>query len=196
MNNGCSSAPFVEAQTWVRTLLHIVVPPGEPLEGDGMKATTLALALLTACGVAGGASAQLPFGEESGHGKKAQGAIVLRDDAPVYKEKGTAEVWKTLKRGASVAGLHREAIVFVYEFVEEAGRVRVIFPNPDSSKPFSGWMDPADLSMFTYDCGCESNCMPWAAGFGPSRWNLCFKEARDAKMERLQVLWAEQRSRH
>jgi hypothetical protein len=160
-----------------------------------MKATTLAVTLLVGLGVASSAAAQLPFGEQSGHGKKAQGAIVLRDGAPVYSDKSTTEVWKTLKRGASVAGLHREAIVFTYEFVEENGRVRVIFPNPDSAKPFSGWMDPEDLSMFTYDCGCESNCMPWAAGFGPSRWNLCYKEARDTKIERLQVLWAEQRSR-
>ena len=162
-----------------------------------MRATTLAVTVLVGMGAAAGAAAQLPFGEESGHGKKAQGAIVLRDDAPVYKGKNSPEVWKTLKRGASVAGLHREAkIVYVYEFVEEDGRVQAIFPNPESAKPFSGWMDPQDLSMFTYDCGCESNCMPWAAGFGPSRWNLCFKEARDAKLERLQVLWAEQRSKH
>jgi len=162
-----------------------------------MKATTLAVALLAGTFVAGSAAAQFPFGEKSGAGKKAQGGIVLRDDAPVYKEKDSQEVWKTLKRGASVAGLHREAkIVYQYEFVEQNGRVQVIFPNPDSSKPFSGWMDPQDISAFTYDCGCESNCMPWAAGFGPSRWNLCFKDARDTKLERLQVLWAEQRSKH
>ncbi|TAM53139.1 MAG: hypothetical protein EPN53_05410 [Acidobacteria bacterium] len=152
-----------------------------------------------ACAVAcagGIASAQLPFGEQSGHGKKAQGAIVLRDAAPVYKDKDSAEVWKTLKRGASVAGCHREAVLLTqYEFVEENGRVRVIFPNPDSAKPFIGWMEPDDLAMFTYDCGCEPECMPWAARFGPSKWNLCFQEARDNKLDRLKVIWAEQRSK-
>ena len=160
-----------------------------------MRATTAA-AFLAGVLVAGGAAAQFPFGEKSGHGKKAEGGVVLRDDAPVYEKKDSAEVWKTLKRGAAVAGLHREAkIVWTYEFVEENGRVQVVFPNPESSKPFSGWMDPLDISTFAYDCGCESNCMPWAAGFGPSRWNPCYKEARDAKLERLQVLWAEQRSK-
>lgn len=156
---------------------------------------TATLVSMLAIGLAVPAAAQLPFGEESGHGKKAQGAIVIRDGAPVYKDKSTTDVKRTFKRGECVAGLHREMIVFSYEFVEENGRVRVIYPKPDSSKPDDGWMDPMDLAMFTYDCGCESNCMPWAASLGPTRWNLCYQEARDNKLDRLKLMWAEERSR-
>ena len=139
--------------------------------------------------------AQWPFGEQSGHGKKAQGAIVLRDGAEVYEESKGDDVVTKLDRGDAVAGMHREAIVWVYEFVEEHDRVQVIFPKEGSKKPQSGWMDPDDLSTFTYDCGCEPECMPWSGSFGQTRWNPCFQEGRDEKLDRLRILWAEQKSR-
>jgi hypothetical protein len=152
-----------------------------------MNAKTIVLAL-AATGCAAWAPAQ--FGANAPmHGKKAQGAIVIHDRAKVYDKKDSAEVKHTLKRGAAVAGWHREAIVTVYEFEEENGRVRVLFPNPDSAKPFGGWMNPEDLAPFTYDCGCEVGCIPWKASFGPSKFNLCFQEARDEKLEKLREKW-------
>ncbi|MFZ5788222.1 MAG: hypothetical protein ACOY3Y_17425 [Acidobacteriota bacterium] len=128
--------------------------------------------------------------EESGRHGKGQGAIVVRDGAPVYEDESSTEVIRSLKRGDAVAGMHRMAIVIQYEFVEENGRVRVIYPRKGSSKPESGWMDPEDLSTFTYSCGCEDDCIPWAASFGPTRYNPCFQEARDEKLEKLRAIWA------
>jgi len=153
------------------------------------------IGMILATSAVGTALAQWPMGEQSGHGKKAQGAIVIRDGAAVYKESEGDEVVTTLDRGDAVAGVHREAIVWVYEFVEKDDRVQVIFPKEGKKKPISGWMDPDDLSTFTYDCGCEPECMPWSASFGQTRWNPCFQEARDEKLDRLRVLWAEQKNR-
>jgi len=159
-----------------------------------MRRFAVVLATMAAMATAGVVSAQF-WGEPSGHGKRAQGAIVVRNDAPVYKDKASMEVKAKLKRGTSVVGMHMEAkIVVQYELVEENGRYRVMWPNPDSSKPFSGWMDPEDLAAFTYDCGCEDNCMPWRAKFGPSQWNLCYKEARDEKLEKLRDRWSRKNS--
>lgn len=155
----------------------------------------LVMVVAVAVGAAGVASAQFWGGERSGHGKRGQGAIVVRDDAPVYEDKSSMEVKEKLKRGASVVGMHMEAkIIAQYELIEENGRYRVMWPNPDSAKPLSGWMDPEDLASFTYDCGCEDNCMPWRAGFGPGKWNLCFKEARDEKLEKLRDRWSRKNS--
>jgi len=157
--------------------------------------TRTALATVISVLLATSAPAQWPFGEKSGHGKKAQGGIVLRDGAEVYEKSEGDDVVTRLDRGDAVAGLHREAIVWVYEFVEEHDRVQVIFPKEGSRKPLSGWMDPDDLSSFTYDCGCEPECMPWSGSLGQTRWNPCFQEARDGKLDGLKVLWAEQKSR-
>lgn len=128
--------------------------------------------------------------DESGRHGKGQGAIVIREGAPVYEDESSTKVIRTLKRGDAVAGLHRVAIVFQYEFVEENGRVQVIYPVKGKSKAESGWMDPEDLSVFTYSCGCEDDCIPWAASFGPTRYNPCFQEARDEKLDKLRALWA------
>jgi hypothetical protein len=128
--------------------------------------------------------------DDAGRHGKGQGAIVVRDGAPVYEDESSTEVIRTLKRGDAVAGLHRVAIVFQYEFVEENGRVRVIYPVKGKSKAESGWMDPDDLSTFTYSCGCEDECIPWSASFGPTRYNPCFQEARDEKLDKLRAIWA------
>ncbi len=82
--------------------------------------------------------------------------------------------------------------MFSFEFVEENGRVRVVYPVEGSAKPDDGWMDPDDLVAFTYDCGCEAECMPWSGSVRQARWNPCFQEARDTRMMMLKVLWAQQ----
>ena len=140
----------------------------------------------------GSAWAQFPFDTGERHGKRAQGAIVIRDDAPVYAGESGDEVRRRFSRGDCVAGLHRELIVFSYEFVEEHGRVRVIYPVKGAAKPEDGWMDPDDLVTFTYDCGCEAECMPWSGSLKQARWNPCFQEARDTRMMMLKVIWAQQ----
>lgn len=148
-----------------------------------MRGIVVLLALSTAWATT--ATAQFGLDTEGRHGKKAQGAIVVRDDAPVYESKSSMEVVRTLKKHDAVAALHKEGIIFSYEFVEDNGRVQVIYPVKGSAKPESGWMDPEGLSTFTYDCGCEAECMPWAGSLKQARWNPCFQEARDDKLDRL-----------
>lgn len=142
--------------------------------------TFLAISMMTAT------TTVAQFGVDTeGRLGKAQGAIVVRDGAPVYESKSSMEVVRTFKKHDAVAALHKEGIIFSYEFVEENGRVQVIFPVKDSAKPGSGWMDPEALSTFTYDCGCAAECMPWAGSLKQARWNPCFQEARDNKLDRL-----------
>ena len=129
------------------------------------------------------------------HGKRAQGAIVIHNGAKVYESKSSMEVTHTFKRGEAVAGWHREALFIVYEFDEQNGREQVRYPNRDSSKPSTGWMDPEDLSTFTYDCGCEVQCVPFRSSFGPAKWNPCFEEARDEKLDKLRERWEREDTR-
>ena len=74
-----------------------------------------------------------------------------------------------------MAGFHKEFIATTYEFFEENGRVRVLYPKPDSALMEDAWMDPEDLLTFVYDC-CDAECIPVKASLKRSEWNPCFKE--------------------
>ena len=56
-----------------------------------MRPRMLFVAMITVL-LATAVGAQWPFGERSGHGKKAQGAIVLREGAEVFEESEGDEV--------------------------------------------------------------------------------------------------------
>jgi len=124
---------------------------------------------------AGAASAQ--WGEAPGSQRKGEGALVVRDGAAGFREKAGTEVKRTFRKGDAVAGFHKEFLATTYEFFEEEGRVRVLFPKgPDTALLDDAWMDPADLSTFVWDC-CDAECIPVKASFKRAEWNPCFKEA-------------------
>ena len=107
--------------------------------------------------------------------RKGEGALVIRDEAPGYASKTGMDVKRTFRRGDAVAGFHKEFLATTYEFFEEEGRVRVLFPKPGSALMADAWMDPADLATFVYDC-CDAECIPVKGSLKRSEWNPCFKE--------------------
>ena len=112
---------------------------------------------------------------QPGGQRKGEGALVIRDGAPGYEDGSGTAVKRTFRRGDAVAGFHKEFLATVYEFFEENGRVRVLYPKPDSALMADAWMDPADLATFVYDC-CDDECIPVKASFKRAGWNPCFKE--------------------
>ena len=125
---------------------------------------------------------------------KGQGAIVIRDDAPVYESsKGPAVEWK-LKRGDAVAGYTSNGILPPLFLIDEVnGRAHVMsYRGEAKGMNRTGWMDPKDLSRFTYDGSCGSNGTPLAVKGFSTRWNACFEEGRDTKLDQLRVLWEQQ----
>ena len=138
--------------------------------GTRHRALVAALALFV------GRQAAAQWGEPPGGQRKGEGALVIRDGAPAYTSKADMEVKRTFQRGEAVAGFHKEFVAVIYEFFEENGRVRVLFPkSPDSALLADAWMDLADLETFVYDC-CDAECIPVKASFKRAEWNPCFKE--------------------
>ena len=134
------------------------------------------LIVLAASALAAG-PAPAQWGEAPGSQRKGEGALVVRDGAAGWKEKSGSEVKRTFRKGDAVAGFHKEFLATTYEFFEEEGRVRVLFPKgPDTALLDDAWMDPADLSTFVWDC-CDSECIPVKASLKRAEWNPCFREA-------------------
>ena len=117
---------------------------------------------------------------------------MIRDDAPVYADsKGDKIEWK-LKRGDAVAGYTAD---FPPKFMldEVNGRVHVTyFAGEQKGMNKTAWMDPKDLSRFTYDGLCQHNGSPFTTKGFSLRWNACFEEARDNKLDVLRATWATQ----
>ena len=101
--------------------------------------------------------------------------------------------WK-LKRGEAVSGYMKTFPHLVYQFEEKDGRVRVAYLRSEAgSGDRHGWMDPKDLSRFTFEGDCGFSNTPFAVkGFGKVVWNVCFQEARDNKLDALRATWATQ----
>ncbi len=138
-----------------------------------MRKGPLALAVTLAAFAAAPAAAQWD-GPGTGQ-RKGEGALVVRDGAPGYESKAGTKVKRTFDRGEAVAGFHKEFLATTYEFFEEDGRVRVLYPKPDSALMADAWMDPADLLTFVFDC-CDAECIPVKGSFKRAEWNPCFKE--------------------
>lgn len=126
--------------------------------------------------------------------RKGEGALVIRDGAPGYESKSSTKVKRTFTRGEAVAGFHMEFMVTTYEFFEENGRVRVLYPKPDSVLMDDAWMDPEDLLMFVYDC-CDPNCLPAKGSLKRAEWNACFKDGITKARERLAAVRSRQDDR-
>jgi hypothetical protein len=157
------------------------------MQKGGTTTKPIVVASIILAGLAPLASAQWEVVDSSRLGR-GQGAIVVRDGAPGYEDKSSTEVEHTFRRGDAVVGIHRVAmLVCIYELYEENGRVQVGYL--DKGKFKMVWMDPADLSSFTYDCGCAEECVPLSPSLGRTQWNPCFQEGRDNKLEKLRALW-------
>jgi len=125
---------------------------------------------------------------------RGQGAIVLRDDAPVYAHSEGNEIEWKLKRGDAVAGFTVDVLgSSLFLFDEVKGRLHVIyFQGEQKGMSRGAWMNPNDLSKFTYDGGCEKNASPLTAKAFSQRWNACFEEGRDNKLEVLRARWEQE----
>lgn len=132
---------------------------------------------------------------------RGEGAVVIRDGVTIYKSStGPKEELKEVPRGFAVAGVTTAGVLGeTYQFEQEGGRLHVQYLKLDKdgeqkSTPRNGWMDPADLERFAYECGCgagsegERVCSPLAiSGFGTRSWNVCFKDALSKKMAELKA---------
>ena len=127
---------------------------------------------------------------------RGQGAIVLRDNAPVYVHSDGPDIEWKMKRGDAVCGMTSNGILApTYLFDEVNGRYHVVyFQGEQKGMSTSGWMDPKDLAKFTYDGGCQQGGSPVAMKGFSQRWNACFEEGRDNKLEVLQAKWDQEKA--
>jgi hypothetical protein len=134
-----------------------------------------------------------------GSNAKGRGALVIVNEAPVFKKSTGEERVHVLHRWDTVVGNKSFGMgLELWDFVEKDGRVRVAYLVAGEKRPMKkGWMRPGDLSMFVYaDCGVQTDAptmlggkplespWPWSAA---GTWTLCFQEARDAKLKELQA---------
>lgn len=125
-------------------------------------------------------------------GDRGQGAIVIRDGAPVYAGSKGDKIEREFGRGDAVAikvfwsRLSSFESNVLYDTVD--GRVQVLpFPNAEQKEASSGgWMDPKDLSRFTLPGACEPSS-PHPAPYSTKWWDVCFREAREKKLEALRA---------
>ncbi len=139
---------------------------------------------------------------------KAEAALVLNDNAPIYKNSNGNDIRFRIKKGDAVARFYSSFSVGKDErsdrvvvgikselssnFAEENGRFRVIYLESDTEKSISGhlgWMNPADLDLFYYDCSCiKAKTCDAIVGKGLwVAWAPCFLEARDKKRKELNI---------
>jgi hypothetical protein len=132
-------------------------------------------------------------GDTTGRG---EGGIVIADDVPIYSSSDGNKMIATSVKGDVVAALS-SILARDFVFSEKNGRVQVkFFPNVEQvGLPWDGWIDPKQLSRFSYDCSCSVN-----EGCNPTRtrglrgkltmnseWNTCFKEAFNAHLAELKA---------
>lgn len=141
---------------------------------------------------------------------RGQGAIVIKDDAPVYAHSTGDKIEAKAPRGYAVAGITTIAgTVTSYMAETDNGRAHILFLKKNQFKQdvqdlkalgenekklkFRAFMNPEDLAYFTYECGCGEKKDPCApiqlAGWLNERWNACFGEARDKKLAELKAQW-------
>jgi putative oligomerization/nucleic acid binding protein len=128
--------------------------------------------------------------------KKGEAGIAL-EEIPVYPRSDSLEAGVTLKKGQPVAAIRNVGLKLLglgqYIFDEKDGRVQVMyFPgeDPTRGKFYNGWIDPAKLAKFYYDCSCgakKDDCDPIVTrGLRFSfTWNSCFNDAWERKAAEL-----------
>jgi hypothetical protein len=126
-----------------------------------------------------------------------QGGCSIKDGAPMYYRAKGDKLIGTLNRLDCVAGVTTRGILGnEYLFEKENGRVHVAALNykGEPGRYFTAWMDPADLSTFTFECGCGStdqdraSCTPLSgANMTIYSWNPCFIKASELKATELKA---------
>lgn len=124
---------------------------------------------------------------------KGEGGCSITQNAPIYSNSKSNDVVGTVDVGDCIAGITMLGWGMgptEPRFDEENGRVHVAFLPDKKSNAYQrqGWMNPGDLTKFTYECGCGGTrltgetCSPFASqGILNIVFNTCFKEARDKK---------------
>ncbi len=146
------------------------------------------LALATSFWVLCSATLAVAQNRSTGTGK-GQGAIVIHENALLYKDSQGEAAYGKLDMWEAVGGVQTWAkTVLSYQFEEADGRAHV-FALGTSGVMYKGWIDSAHLSSyFTYECGCgmaDAVCAPHMTARSGWKWNLCFTEARDRKLAEL-----------
>jgi hypothetical protein len=130
--------------------------------------------------------------------KRGQAAVATEDQVPIYSTPTAQEPKAYLQKGQPF-GAQRGALTVIggrgqYIFDERDGRVfGRYFPAEDQKGKYDlGWVDPAKLAKFYYDCSCapkEGDCTPTdVRGLRLSFiWNSCFMEAWEAKKAELEA---------
>ncbi len=127
---------------------------------------------------------------------RGEGGIVITEGAKVYKKSDSEKVEATLPAGVAVTGViyntsnawFGSGAVMIYQFNEKDGRLGIMYYRGGSPPGMirKGWMDPEDLERFLYDdCGSDGSAPYVSRGGVKTTWNVCFKEARDAKLEEM-----------
>ncbi|WP_310449763.1 hypothetical protein [Sulfuritalea sp.] len=124
---------------------------------------------------------------------RGEGGCSITPNAPIYSNSKSNDVVGTVDVGDCVAGITMLGWgmgATEPRFDQEYGRVHVAFLPDKNSNAYQrqGWMNPGDLTRFTYECGCGGTrrtgetCSPFASqGILNIVFNTCFKEARDKK---------------
>ena len=121
--------------------------------------------------------------------KLGEAAIVLRDDAPIFEESDEPDIADSATKGEIVAYFTGSLGSPTFMMTERDGRVKVLYlrgDNPQWKRFEAGWMNPGDLSSFTYDCECSrvEGCTPLTDN--PNRfraafsWTVCLKQSGTA----------------
>lgn len=121
---------------------------------------------------------------------RGDGGCVVKPHAPIYRNSHDDTVIATKDLGDCVSGA-AGVMNTDYVFDEENGRLGVIFfPNKNDRGLYQrGWMNAADISRFTWECGCKifaastsKECQPFVLATLPDfAYNSCFKEGQSKK---------------
>jgi Short C-terminal domain len=143
----------------------------------------------------------------AGAAEKAQGFIVLTQGAPVYRMWSGDQLLGKADKGEPVAGFNftdyalrkGQAGGWYGKLKDGRVQVKVLILDGKRNKTPDGWMNPNDLSQFSYECGCgpsnsDDPCSPFvyqSTGWNSiANWNMCFEDAKNEKLAKMAAVSA------
>jgi hypothetical protein len=114
-----------------------------------------------------------------------EAAVVLHDNALIYEESDEPEIADHATKGEIVAYITGNIASPTFMKSASGGRVKVMYlrgDDPDWKMYHQGWMNPTDLSDFTYDCECShtKGCTPLTDHpfrFRAFAWTVCLRQS-------------------